>query len=314
MLCRSKRRDDLNKLLPKLLKTANPWSQLCGVLEDPTDDTRKNRSGSVLPYVEHPRFDALAEDFCAILELDIPPSDAVPHLVTLTGFHLMLYVQEVAAKTLDQDPPTFICELLAPQRSTVRARSIASFDVNRRLSEEAVIAELERIKTEFHKSTYPQDVEGAKEFVETVTGWRDDETSAQTDDVFTKLDEKVLKTHRGHLGKVHSDYGRGIGLVSRRKSNRNRYVPSDSFLKTITLTTVATHCEFKMFMDKLYARYRLVFGEIAHQKQQKGIKHSKHDFKLNSDRLERRLASLGLLKRKSDGCAYLFNPHRKTEP
>ncbi len=48
MLCRSKKRDALNKLLPRLLKTGNPWSQLCGSLEDPTDDTRKRRSGSDL--------------------------------------------------------------------------------------------------------------------------------------------------------------------------------------------------------------------------------------------------------------------------
>jgi len=109
------------QLLPKLLKTGNPWSQLCGALEDPIDDERKKRSGSVLPYIEHPRFDDLAEDFCAILELNIPPSDAIPHLVTLTGLHLMLYVQDVASATLGHEPTTFICELLSPQRSTIRA-------------------------------------------------------------------------------------------------------------------------------------------------------------------------------------------------
>jgi hypothetical protein len=313
MLCRSSHRDELNALLLKLLIPGNPWNEFCRCLEVEDATNREPRTGSILPYLEHPRFDALAADWCAILRLDLPPTDAIPHLITLAGFHLMIFVQEVACSVLNRDRCIYICEILAPKRTTVRAQSIANFDTNRRLSEDAVAKELESIRGRFTNSSAPQDNEAAREYLVKETGWGADELAPTPEELFEKLNTKVLKTHRDHLGKVHSAYGRGIGLVSRRGSNRNRYVPSDSFLKTLALATVPTHREFKALMKDFYDKYGLVFGDTLADSPMVGANYSKADFKQNAQRLERRLASLGLLKRKSDGCAYVFNPHRSQE-
>jgi hypothetical protein len=71
--------------------------------------------------------------------------------------------------------------------------------------------------------------------------------------------------------------------------------------------------EFQQFLHVLHDRYNFVIGHrqaIAYigegQSDQKA-------FEDNARRLEMRLASLGLLKRLSDACAYVENPYASSE-
>ena len=67
--------------------------------------------------------------------------------------------------------------------------------------------------------------------------------------------------------------------------------------------------EFQEFLDTLYQKYGFIIGE----KQAIDIIQRKEAdleaFSDNAERLEQRLASLGLLKRLSDACAYVLNPY-----
>jgi hypothetical protein len=67
--------------------------------------------------------------------------------------------------------------------------------------------------------------------------------------------------------------------------------------------------EFQQFLTVLHERYGFVIG---HRQAGTFIDQGQSDqksFKDNVRRLELRLASLGLLRRLSDACAYIENPY-----
>jgi hypothetical protein len=82
-------------------------------------------------------------------------------------------------------------------------------------------------------------------------------------------------------------------------------------LKTLVVTCVPKRMEFKDFLAQLADRYGLIIGD----QQAKGFidtgEADQEDFSDNARRLEERLASLGLLKRLSDSCAYVENPFQR---
>jgi hypothetical protein len=74
-------------------------------------------------------------------------------------------------------------------------------------------------------------------------------------------------------------------------------------------TNVEKRTELHQFLDRLHSRYGLIFGDKqAEQVLQKGD-YEKKAFQANCRRLEQRLGSLGVLRRLSDGCAYVVNPY-----
>ena len=66
--------------------------------------------------------------------------------------------------------------------------------------------------------------------------------------------------------------------------------------------------ELHEFLKLLYERYSFVFGPNEAERALPAEDFDKQLFKANANRLEQRLTSLGLLKRLSDGCAYVINP------
>jgi hypothetical protein len=108
-------------------------------------------------------------------------------------------------------------------------------------------------------------------------------------------------------------WARAIGLSSRRSSRRVRYAPTDRLLKTLVVTCVPRRLEFKDFLALLADRYGLIIGDHQAQAFIASGDADQEDFSDNARRLEERLASLGLLKRLSDSCAYVENPFQRAE-
>ena len=123
-----------------------------------------------------------------------------------------------------------------------------------------------------------------------------------------ELRHESINRHRQHVGNVHRNYGRDIGLVSKRGTNRLRYAPTDTLLKAMVLANVGTRMEYKEFLSQLFQRYGFVFGEREAEAVLPKDDFEKKAFQANSQRLERRLSSLGMLRRLSDACAYVQNP------
>ena len=128
-----------------------------------------------------------------------------------------------------------------------------------------------------------------------------------------ELKEAAQKRHRQHAGNVHRTYGNAIGLISRRGTNRLRYAPSDTFLKTLVVVNVEKRNEFSKFLTDLYNRYGLVFGDQEASKVLTAAEYDQKVFQANTERLEQRLSSMGMLRRFSDACAYVINPFAKEE-
>jgi hypothetical protein len=62
---------------------------------------------------------------------------------------------------------------------------------------------------------------------------------------------------------------------------------------------------------ELHRRYGIVFGDKEAEQVLAKDEFDKKPFQANARRLEQRLGSLGLLRRLSDGCAYVINPYHK---
>ena len=89
-----------------------------------------------------------------------------------------------------------------------------------------------------------------------------------------------------------------------------RYAPTDALLKTLLFSNVEKRIELHQFLARLHARYGIVFGEKQAEQVLSKSEFDKKAFQANSRRLEQRLGSLGLLRRLSDGCAYVVNPYQ----
>jgi hypothetical protein len=143
------------------------------------------------------------------------------------------------------------------------------------------------------------------DFIET------DEVRGKPADVLDMLVERAITRHKQHVGKIHGTWARLIGLSSRRASRRVRYAPTDRLLKTLVVCCVDVRMEFKDFLSLLYDRYGIVVGDHQGQEFISTGAADQEDFSDNARRLEDRLASLGLLKRLSDSCAYVESPFKR---
>jgi hypothetical protein len=317
MLCRSARAADLSeRLIQQILNAAAPYDDLIRALQGDVQLARQNRAGSYLPCASHPTFDRLAEDWIAILDLQIPAYDALPYIVTMTGLHLIRYLLQRAAEALDQaEPITLVCEIVSPKRSVVRDLSADSFQGNSALPQQALEHFIRRIaETPEWRAAKESDEPGpnAAELLARAFDWPDlddpDEIPGSPDALLEELIRRALVRHKQHVGKVHATWARLIGLSSRRSSRRMRYAPTDRLLKTLVVCSVSRRLEFKDFLALLHDRYGLVIGDYQARSFVDAGTADQEDFSDNARRLEERLASLGLLKRLSDSCAYVENP------
>jgi hypothetical protein len=80
-------------------------------------------------------------------------------------------------------------------------------------------------------------------------------------------------------------------------------------LKTILFANVEKRMELHQFLEKLQQRYGIVFSDKEAERLLPKGEFDKKAFQANSRRLEQRLGSMGLLRRLSDGCAYVENPY-----
>jgi hypothetical protein len=314
MLCRSKRRDELASRFAAMLSGQNQWNKLLVLFQPSGGEDQETRTGSFLPYSEHPVFDLLADDWLHVLSLELPGFDALPHLVTLGVFHVMLYQLRVSSSLLSK-PLHFICEVVAPKKTLVRELSAFNYQENSLLSQKAVEAYLAGITTSDRwqqAKSQASAFAACKAILEEQVRWPNDpedyEGCSEPDALAAELRRAAIARHKQHVASVHRQYGRDVGLVSKRGTNRLRYAPTDALLKTLVLANVSRRLEYKEFLDLLFTRYGFVMGEREAERVLSHEDFEKKAFQTNSHRLEQRLSSLGMLRRLSDACAYVQNP------
>ncbi|SDD08307.1 hypothetical protein SAMN05216337_1007132 [Bradyrhizobium brasilense] len=321
MLCRSAKASELReRLVSRLFEAKAPYDGLIKALQGDVQLARNERDGAYVPCSKHPAFDKLAEDWLSILNLDMPTYDALPHLVVMTGLHLLRYQLERGSEVLQRgDQINLVCEIVSPKKSVVRDISADSFQSNNALPQEAIERFVRKISETTEWQAAIESQEPLVNAIELLTKSFDlpeefiasDEVKGTPSDLLEKLVERATVRHKQHVGKIHATWARLIGLSSRRASRRVRYAPTDRLLKTLVVCCVNEHMEFKDFLALLYDRYGIIIGD--HQAREfisKGAA-DQEDFSDNARRLEARLASLGLLKRLSDSCAYVESPFKR---
>lgn len=319
MASRAARGPELRVHFAALFDPDQPKNKLIARLSAPGDveADRDQKGETFLPYRTHPAFDRLASDWLAVFALELPEQDAFAHLVPLGALHVLLYKLETAAALIGRtERPALVCELIAPRREFVRQRSIISYQDNDSLALRALDAAIDRFEeSETWRELLAEDLSDAEradraaELVEIEFHFSERSgRGSAPHDLIAGLRREVEDKHDIGAGKVHSAYARQIGLASARGTNRMRYAPNDTLLKTLVITRVAQRMEFKRFLADLYAHYGLVFGEVEAREALEPVAFDALPFERNRARLEARLASMGLLQRLSDGCAYVVNP------
>ena len=320
MLARSRHAAPLATLFPERIFRGNKWDDLVKILQPTSAENRTLKRGagvsSFLPYDSHPSFDSTGEDWCNLLKLDLPGFDVIPYLVTTGAFGLFLYQLHTSVYLLDRTGiPAIICEIVAPRRGLVRELSVESFDANSNIPMEALNAIFLKVEMsdEWNLPGSLADLlTRRKSILKREFRWDEDTGITDPGDLWRVFKDSARARHRQHFGQVHRSYGRGLGLVSRRGTNRLRYAPTDAFLKAVLFANVQGRMEYTEFLRHLFNRYGLVFGENEAEQVFKGADMDKKPFHANSVRLEQRLSSLGLLRRLSDSCAYVENPYSRS--
>lgn len=316
MLCRSEHKEALKPYMEMLLAGNNPWNTLLGLLQPGPDDDRSSRGQSYLPYKCHPLFTDLSEDWLNVFKLQLPGFDSLLHIVTLSALYVLLYQLRVATEwATGERKPFMICEAVAPKKTLVRELSFTNYLANNSLSEKAISAYIDEIE---QSQEWKEALDESEAFMKcrdiliTRVRWGEDYSGSNSSEaLLSELRADALKRHRQHVANVHRTYGRGIGLVSRRGTTKLRYAPTDGLLKTLLIANVDVRMELSEFLDQLYQRYGLIFGEREAEQVLAKEAFDKKAFQANAHRLEQRLSSLGMLRRLSDSCAYVENPYSR---
>lgn len=318
MLCRAGCKAELLKALEeKLSNNDTTWNAVIKCLQPPDDDqVGGKRANSFLPYAQHACYDEIAEDWLAILKLNIPGFDIFPHLVNLVGLHLLKYQLVVSQQTLGMKKPlSMVCEVVAPKKTLVREISCDLYQENNLLPARAVEMFISKIEASDEWQTAVKGngaFEKCKAILLNQARWGEDyEGPPDAEQLLATLRQAAIKRHRQHVANIHRNYGREIGLVSRRGTIKLRYAPTDVLLKTLLFANVEKRVELNQFLQQLHRRYGVVFGDKEAEQVLEKDEFDKKAFQANARRLEQRLGSLGLLHRLSDGCAYVINPYHK---
>lgn len=316
MLCRSSVADQLRPHLEIIVTGKNPWNALVGQLQQGDDDQTDPKGRSFLPYKQHESFDLLGEDILHVFELNLPRFDSYPHITLLSALHVMLYQLTVSHQLTGEHKPYMVCEIVAPKKTQVRELSISSFQTNCQLSLRAIdsfINTIEKSDEWFRAKTATDAFPQCKAILAREVAWpRDDgdyDGTSDPDAIIKNLRRRAAAKHAQHAGNVHRSYGRSVGLISKRGTNKMRYAPNDSLLKALILANVRDRMEFKEFLSLLYKRYGIVISEREAKMVMGDGDFDPKAFESNASRLEQRLCSLGLVKRLSDACAYVLNPY-----
>jgi hypothetical protein len=319
MLCRSNYKEELlEKLKAKVHQQDNYWNKIVKSLQpDESNSPRAERANAFLPYKYHPCFDDLAEDMLSILNLNIPGFDALPHLVNLIGLNIIKYQLNVSLQQLShKDPLKMTCEIIAPRKTLVREISCEQYQANNLLPQQAVENIISRIKNsnEWHQARIGEgSFVKCRELLKQKVLWprkeKDYYGSNDPDRLLEEFRSAAIRRHSQHVANIHRVYGREIGLISKRGTIKLRYAPNDNILKTLVFSSVPKRMELNQFLDRLAKRYGLIFGDRQAEELLDKSEFDKKAFQANSRRLEQLLHSLGLLRRLSDGCAYIVNPY-----
>jgi len=304
----------------RLLRGDETWNRVVSALLPEGFRVDSNSVASTigyLPYPDRPEYTALAQTWTTLLQLDLPGETLLDPLMRLSALHMLLYMLRRGNEELgDTSEPKFVLEVVSPRKTTMFELSAENFGANRMLSTRAVRAYVDSAKADGRwqsalKARAPADA--VREYLTERFECDPDDgpPSGDPDTIFDTLRGYAEKRHQQHVAKVHMEWARQIGLAVSRRGTGTWYSPDDSLLKALVMCTVDEgREEYHRFLAKLYDRFRLVIGASEAERAFGSLPTDQNAFMQNTQRLEQRLRTLGLLRRLSDDCAYVENPFK----
>jgi len=317
MLARSGAGQALRRHLEgRFIKAALPFERLVSVLQGEKQLCISAKEGPYLPFANRPEYVRLSDDWLALFRRSLPGYDVWPHLVTMSGLNLLLYFLGRAREEVGEaGRPELVLEIVSARKTDVRELSAESFAQNNLLPQRALAAHIARVTAsdEWMTALVKEDpILEAMQLLRRRFLWEREDDATETvkdpNDLIAELQQRALTRHRVHTAKIHSTWGKAVGLVSRRLSRRTRYAPTDALLKTLVVCCVEDRMEFSAFVELLYDRYGLVIGDRQAARVPLTAGADLELFHDNVARLEERLSGLGLVRRLSDQCAYVEKP------
>ena len=322
MLSRSGKGPEIaNTISKKLLRQDETWNRVIHVLLPEgfrVDTNLVSSTIGYLPFAERPEYGALAETWVQLLNLDLPGEALLDPLMRLSVLHILLYMLRRANEEVgDPSEPKLVLEIASPRRTTLFELSAENFGANRMLSTRAVRAYVESAKIDERWQAALQTIapaDAVRKYLEERYEWEPDDgrPSGDPETIFNALRGYAENRHQQHVAKVHMEWARQIGLAVSRKGAGTWYSPDDSLLKALVMCTVDEgREEYHRFLRNLYDRFNIVIGPSEAERAFSTLPTDQNAFMQNTQRLEQRLRTLGLLRRLSDDCAYVENPFRK---
>jgi hypothetical protein len=320
MLNRSHKGEELAKLISdKLLRQDETWNRVvCALLPEGYRIDSNSISSNIgyLPFAERPEYEDLAETWTRLLNLDLSGEALLDPLMRLSSLHMLLYMLKRANEEVgDATEPKFVLEIASPRRTTLFELSKENFSANRMLSTRAVRAYVESAKKDDRWGEL-RNAEAVLEYLKERYKWKPDGVALTGDQdmILDALRAYAEKRHQQHVAKVHMEWARQIGLAVSRRGAGAWYSPDDSLLKALVICVVDEgREEYHRFLAILYDRFRLVIGAKEAERAFGTLPTDQNAFMQNTQRLEQRLRTLGLLRRLSDDCAYVENPFRSNK-
>ena len=323
-------RDRLSELLKdRVLDTDNIWNKLARLIRKPTGGGASTEGDEVdfktgyLPFPQLQIYNNLAEDWIALLSLNqIQIEDIMDPLMRLSALHLVIYMIYRTQATIGlcaEEYPPFVFDLSSSARKNpVQKISKDQYDNHKRRPREAIDVYIDA----FADSSFWQngvigrtlENENAKRVIREMFKWPKKESDMLNKDHTAKkhLDEfraSALANKSHTIWSAIENHTRGSGMVLAQRGTGTWYAPNDAFLEALVLANVEDPIELGVFLWRLFQRYRIVIGqEQARRAFDDKEVVSLEKLKNNEQRLEERLRILGYIDRKSDACAFVFNP------
>jgi hypothetical protein len=325
MLARAtKHKDQIKAALEKAFDVNSSKNKLlCSLMHSQEPDlSDSDKTGTYLPYKNHPCYDLFAEDTHALFRLNLPPPDTFLHLAPLLSFHIMLYQLRTAAAVLGRPDPAIVCEILAPKSTQVRKASTECLNDNELTALQAVTrffeireAGDEKIQKILNEDDLSEQstVDEYREALKALFSISDPIDGVSINEVRDNALKRVHKSYHDSAGDGFRSMADEAGLRSRVKARQHRYCPSDQFLRLMVLVNVHKPLKETDFLSVLHNRYGIVIGAVqaALPGTTDPVLFQKNEFEKNADRLLSRLVAMGLAKRMSDSFTYIINPITK---
>jgi hypothetical protein len=312
-----------NKISERLLRNDDRWDRVARALlpDDYRSDPDSVRISSIgyLPFSDREEYQSIAKDWHTLLDLNLPGATLLDPLMRLSALHMLLYMLRRAHEEIgDKAQPIFVLEIAAPRKTPILELSSDNLAANRRLSRRAIHAYIDRAKESegWQKAIAARvPADAVRDYLSERFSWKPEDglPGGDPETIFQALRDYAEKRHSDHVGKVHTEWSRHIGLSVSRRGVGTWYSPDDALLKALVMATVDEREEYHRFLGKIYNRYRLVIGAREAEDAYGSLPTDEKAFMQNTQRLEQRLKTLGLLRRLSDDCAYVENPFRSRE-